>query len=120
MPRGGSIVFTASGIVTSPAAVGIDYGASKGAVTYMVRAMAQQLISQGIRVNGVAPGLTYTPFLAASGMTPEVLDQYLQLSPYRRPAQPAELAVLYVALADPVQTYTSGEIFSATGAMIGT
>jgi NAD(P)-dependent dehydrogenase (short-subunit alcohol dehydrogenase family) len=119
MPRGGSIIFTASVIVTEPMPWGVDYGASKGAVTYMVRGMAQQLISQGIRVNGVAPGWTYTPILAAAGMTESAMEQNLQQAPYGRAAQPAELAPLYVALADPVQTYTSGEIFSCTGAMLG-
>lgn len=120
MPRGGSIIITASGIVTDPQAFGVDYGASKGAATYMVRGMAQQLASQGIRVNGIAPGMTYTPMLAAGGITPETLDLFVQSYPYGRPAQPAELAPLFVSLADPVQTYTSGEIFSGTAGVLGT
>jgi NAD(P)-dependent dehydrogenase (short-subunit alcohol dehydrogenase family) len=119
MPRGGSIIFTASSIVTFPQAFGVDYGSSKGAVTYMVRGLAQQLASLGIRVNGVAPGFTYTPLVAAGGITPEVVDMINQQTPLRRMGQPAELAPLYVCLADPVQTYTSGEIYAATGGIIG-
>lgn len=120
MPRGGCVLVTASGVVTDPIPFGVDYGASKGAATYMVRGMSQQLVPQGIRVNGVAPGMTYTPFLASFGATEEFMESFMSQYPYRRPAQPAELAPLYVALVDPVQTYTSGEIFSGTGAVLGT
>ncbi|KAI9154921.1 oxidoreductase [Paramyrothecium foliicola] len=119
LPRGGSVIFTASSIVPDPQPFAVEYGASKGAVTHMVRSMAKQLISQGIRVNGIAPGLTYTPLLAGFGNLREMLNSYIPLLSYRRPAQPAELAPLYVSLADPLQTYTSGEIYSCTGAMIG-
>ncbi|KAH7324150.1 short-chain alcohol dehydrogenase like protein [Stachybotrys elegans] len=119
MPRGGSIIFTASGVVTDPHGFGVEYGASKGAVTYMVRGLAQQLASRGIRVNGVAPGFTYTPLAAAAGAVPGLVEQFAATFPFQRLAQPAELAPLYVSLADPVQSYTSGEIFAATGGSIG-
>ena len=110
--------------MVSPEAFLVDYGASKGAVTYMVRGLAQQLIPNGIRVNGVAPGPVYTPLWASTSFpgasdTNAVFNALVARYPYRRAAQPAELAPLYVSLAEPNQTYTSGEIFSCVGASIG-
>jgi NAD(P)-dependent dehydrogenase (short-subunit alcohol dehydrogenase family) len=115
MPRGGSVIFTASGIVSDPQQFLVDYGASKGAVTYMVRGLAQSLLPNGIRVNGVAPGAVYTPIWPGSGAGAELVDQFLGMVPYKRLAQPAELAPLYVSLAEPNQTHTNGEIYSCTG-----
>lgn len=125
LPRGGSIIFTASNVVVDPQAFVVDYGASKGAVTYMVRGLSQQLLPNGIRVNGVAPGPVYTPLWASSGFLTgvnptDLLGGLIAQYPYRRLAQPAELAPLYVSLAEPSQTYTSGEIFSCVGATLGT
>ncbi|KAI1085327.1 oxidoreductase [Whalleya microplaca] len=119
LPRGGSIIFTASGIVSNPEAGAVDYGSSKAAVTHMLRSLAIQLVPQGIRVNGVAPELTYTPFLATCGFTTENITTFAAARPYGRLVQPAELAPLYVSLADPLGTYTSGSIYSGTGTVPG-
>lgn len=51
------------------------YPTSKAAVIGMTRAMAAHHGAQGIRVNAIAPGLVYTPFVAAGGMSDAVRDQ---------------------------------------------
>ncbi|KAI0382466.1 oxidoreductase [Hypomontagnella monticulosa] len=117
LPRGGSIIFTVSGIVYHPDFNAIDYGSSKAAINYMVRSLAGQLAPQGIRVNGVAPSLVYSPFLASSGFTAETVASIAETNTYGRIEQPAELAPLYVDLADPLATFASGSIWSATGAV---
>ncbi|CAH0057002.1 unnamed protein product [Clonostachys solani] len=117
LPRGGSIIYTASGTVSNPGPGNLDYGSSKAALVYFMRCLAMQVASSGIRVNAVAPALAYTPFLAASGFTPENLSG--GSSPIGRIEQPVELSPLYVDLAAPDKTYISGEVYTAKGGSLG-
>lgn len=111
---------TTSGIVSNPDPAAVVYGSSKAAIMHMIRSLSIQLISQGIRVNGVAPNLIYTPFLPTGGFTTEIMLAASEgSSPYGRIEQPGELAPLFVSLADPLSTYTSGSIYSGTGAVPG-
>ncbi|OTB12321.1 hypothetical protein K445DRAFT_378760 [Daldinia sp. EC12] len=119
LPRGGSIVFTTSGIINSVDSNAIDYGSSKASISYMIRSLSAQLAPKGIRVNGVAPGLTYSPFLASAGFTAEAISTIGGSNAYGRIEQPAELAPIYVNLADPLATYASGNIWAATGSVPG-
>jgi len=66
-------------------------------------------------VNAVAPGPFWTPLQVSGGATPEKLTGFGHDAPIGRPGQPAEIAGLYVALADPSLSYTTGNIFAATG-----
>lgn len=93
----------------------MDYGASKAAITYLMRCLALQLAASGIRVNAVAPGLTLTPFLATQGIYSENITNLVAGRPYERILQPAEIAPAYVDLVDPRKTAVTGEVFSATG-----
>ena len=115
MPPGSSIIFTASGVAERPAADMVDYAASKAALVSFTKSLAQQLFSYGIRVNAVAPGLTYTPFLSTSGETTESISGVAAVVPAQRIEQPVELAPLYVALAEGVNSYASGSVYSANG-----
>lgn len=66
-------------------------------------------------MNAVAPGLTWTPIHAAGGSTDSDYAQFGVMNPLGRPAQPAEMAPLYVAAVDPLLSYSTGQIFAATG-----
>jgi 3-oxoacyl-[acyl-carrier protein] reductase len=57
---GGSIVFLSSGAGHDPLEGLSAYGASKAAVNQMAAVLAQELGPQGVRVNVVSPGHTYT------------------------------------------------------------
>lgn len=67
MPPGGSILFTSSGTAVNPLPYGWDYSGTKAAVNAMIIGLARQLVPLGIRINAVAAGLTYTPFLMTEG-----------------------------------------------------
>jgi NAD(P)-dependent dehydrogenase (short-subunit alcohol dehydrogenase family) len=77
--------------------------------------MAKQLASRGIRVNAVAPGPFWTPLQVSGGATPDKQRSFGESSPMGRPGQPAEIAALYVAAADPSLSYSTGQIFGSTG-----
>lgn len=107
---------TSSGAVFNPAGHVTLYGSSKAALTHLVASSAQQLVPQGIRVNGVAPSLMYSPFLPTNGFTDEMIQLGVGTLPYGRMLQPVEAAPFYVDLADPTRTYASGEIIEVGGA----
>jgi NAD(P)-dependent dehydrogenase (short-subunit alcohol dehydrogenase family) len=115
MPPGSSIVWTVSDVIFNPFPAIHDYAASKAAVGSMVQSLGASLAPKGIRVNGVAPGLTYTPFLANAGITTDMLNQMSTMLPLRRPAQPVEIAPIYIDFADATMTYTSGSICAMNG-----
>lgn len=115
MPPGGSIIFTVSDVVFNATNGVIDYVASKNAVAGLVQALGISLATRGIRVNGVAPGIVYTPLLPAAGFTNDQLRQIGGTLPLKRLAQPVELAPVYVDFADATMTYTSGGIWSNNG-----
>jgi NAD(P)-dependent dehydrogenase (short-subunit alcohol dehydrogenase family) len=101
----------------NPNPLSIDYGASKAAITHLTRSLAVQLAPRGIRVNAVAPGLTLTPFLSTQGIQSEMIPLLVADTPYGRILQPAEIAPLFVAVVDPMNTAMSGEV--VTGAAAG-
>ena len=94
-----------------------DYSATKGAINAFTKAMAQNLVEKGIRVNAVAPGPVWTPLNPAdTGESPEKVAKFGKQVPYQRPAQPEEIAPVYVFLAsDADSSYITGEIIGELG-----
>jgi NAD(P)-dependent dehydrogenase (short-subunit alcohol dehydrogenase family) len=64
MPRGGSIVATASLAGLTPTPMDPIYSLTKHAVVGFVRSVAPQLRTRGIRINALCPGFTDTPIVA--------------------------------------------------------
>jgi NAD(P)-dependent dehydrogenase (short-subunit alcohol dehydrogenase family) len=69
----------------------VDYAATKGGIVAFTRSLAQQLASDRIRVNAVAPGPVWTPLIAAS-FDEEKVSTFGSDVPMGRAAQPRELA----------------------------
>lgn len=88
--------------------------AREGAVVTFTKGLAQEGAERGIRVNVVAPGPVWTP-LIVSTMPPEKSSKFGQDSPMKRPAQPAELAPVYVLLASQEASYVNGMVYGVTG-----
>ena len=115
MKPGSAIINTASVNSFSPEPEILDYATTKGGIAIFTKALAKQLAKQGIRVNAVAPGPIWTPLQVAGGQLPGKMGEFGQEVPFGRAGQPAELAGLYVTLADPTISYTSGSVFGANG-----
>ena len=115
MGAGSVIVNTSSEQAGDPSKDIIDYAMTRAAVLNFTKGMAKQLASKGIRVNAVAPGPFWTPLQVSGGATPEKQQSFGKDSPMGRPGQPAEIAGLYVAAADPSLSYSTGQIFGSTG-----
>lgn len=67
----------------------------------------------------MAPGFTFTPFLATMGITTEQMNEVVSATVYGRMLQPAELGPLYVDLVDPFKTVVSGESFTGAATDMG-
>lgn len=114
MKPGGSIINTTSIQAFEPSENLVAYAATKAAISNMTKSLAKLAAKQGVRVNAVAPGPVWTP-LIPSTMPSEKVKSFGENTLFKRPAQPIELAKLFVFLASADAAYVSGEIFGATG-----
>lgn len=112
---GSAIINTTSVNAYDPSENLLDYAMTKGGIMIFTKALAKQLAKQGIRVNGVAPGPFWTPLQVSGGQTQENLVKFGENTPMGRPGQPAELASVYVELASAQASYTTGQIYGASG-----
>ena len=114
MRAGATIINTTSVQAYQPSPELLHYATTKGAIVTFTKGLAQQLIEKGIRVNAVAPGPVWAPLIPMS-IPAEGVAQFGQQSPMGRPAQPAELAPVYVFLASDESRYVVGEVIGVTG-----
>lgn len=112
--KGATIVNTASSTAYRGFPNLIDYSATKGAVVSFTRALANSLVEQGIRVNAVAPGITWTPIIP-SGLDAESVKIAGSDSPMQRAAQPIEIAYTYLYLVSNASTYVTGQVLHVDG-----
>jgi len=115
MKPGAAIINTASVNAYDPGENIIDYAATKGAIMIFTKGLAKQMVSKGIRVNAVAPGPFWTALQVTGGQPADKLPEFGADTPMKRPGQPAELAAIYVLLASPESSYSTGQVFGAVG-----
>ncbi len=112
---GSVIIGTTSEQAYDPSPDLYAYAQTKAATMNYVKSLAKQLGAKGIRVNGVAPGPIWTPLQISGGAQPGKVVTFGGTSPLGRPGQPAELAGIYVRLAEDDGSYTTGNIYGAGG-----
>jgi len=115
LPEGAAIINTASVQAYEPSENLVDYAQTKAGIVSFTKSMSKQLGSKGIRVNAVAPGPIWTPLQVSGGATQLKLVTFGADTPLGRPGQPAELAPIYVQLAANDGTYSTGQVYGATG-----
>jgi len=113
--QGGSLVATASTAAVEGAARNSHYGASKGAVTSFVRALAVELARHKIRVNSILPGWIVTEMTEKSVGNEKFAAAVLPRIPARRWGQPDDFGGIAVFLASAASAYTTGEQFLIDG-----
>lgn len=110
---GGVILNTSSMVSVYGQPAGIAYPTSKFAVNGFTLSLARELGPKGIRVNAVAPGITYTDMMRA--VPKEVIDPMVAQIPLRRIGQPEDIANAFVFLASDRASYISGEVLHVDG-----
>jgi NAD(P)-dependent dehydrogenase (short-subunit alcohol dehydrogenase family) len=111
----GSVILNTTSIQAfEPSANLVAYAATKASIANLTKSLAKVAGKQGVRVNAVAPGPVWTP-LIPSTMPTEKVTKFGENTVLGRPAQPVELARVFVFLASDEASYVTGEIYGATG-----
>jgi 3-oxoacyl-[acyl-carrier protein] reductase len=92
------------------------YCASKGAVVSLTRSWAREF-APDILVNAIAPGPTDTPMISTDYMDAATVAASANV-PLRRLAQPEEIAAAAVFLANPANSYMTGQCISPNGGAV--
>lgn len=95
-----------------------NYATSKGGVMQLMRTIAQEMAPKGIRANSIAPGAIKTPINRIAWDTPEAEASLLQLIPYGRIGEPADIGNVAVWLASDLADYVTGATFFVDGGMM--
>ncbi|KAJ5467848.1 hypothetical protein N7475_005600 [Penicillium sp. IBT 31633x] len=109
LSKGDAIINNTSVVAFRGTGSMVDYAASKGAIVGFTRALAQQLIPKGIRVNAVAPGVIYTP-IQADTRPAEGMVELGSSKALGRPGQASEVATSFVFLASNDSSFYYGQI----------
>jgi NAD(P)-dependent dehydrogenase (short-subunit alcohol dehydrogenase family) len=111
---GGAMVFVSSvsGLTSAPHHAA--YGAAKAGLTSLVKSAAIELARHKIRVNAVAPGLTWTPRIAAS-MGPAERERAEANVPLRRVGAPSDIASAILFFLSDLAGYVTGQTLVVDG-----
>ena len=94
------------------------YNASKTGAVGLTRTLGEAWAENGIRVNGIAPGLVDTKMTKVTTQNPKRLEGAVQNIPLRRLGTPAEMAGAALFLASPLSSYIVGQTIVVDGGLI--
>lgn len=119
--NGGKVVNIASDAGRVGSSWEAVYAGTKGAVIAFSKTIAREVARYKINVNVVCPGLTETPLLTAiraqSEQTGKIIDAVTKATPFRRAAQPEEIAEAVLFLASPAADFITGQTLSVSGGL---
>jgi len=112
--RGSVIVVSSIGGLRGDRFLGA-YNISKAADMQLVRNLAVEWGSRGVRFNAIAPGLVRTDFASALWKNPELLEKIEQATPLQRIGEPDDIGGIAVFLASPAAAFITGQVLVADG-----
>lgn len=93
------------------------YSASKGALVTLTKTLAEAWAPEGIRVNGIAPGLVATKITKVTWDHPRRYEDSLNEIPLHRWGTPEEMGGVTLFLASPLSSYVTGQMIIVDGGM---
>lgn len=112
---GGKIINMASVVGFQPGFMMGVYSVSKAAVIMLTKALAQELGSDNIQVNAIAPGIIKTRFAAALWDNEAILQRHEERTPLGRIGQPEEISEAAIFLASQGANYLTGHVMVIDG-----
>ena len=94
---------------------GISYGASKGGVEQLTRAMAEAWSNSGIMCNAVAPGFFRTELTGPVFANPDLAQRHAMATCIGRNGEPADLDGPMVFLCSKASDYVTGQVLCVDG-----
>jgi 3-oxoacyl-[acyl-carrier protein] reductase len=94
------------------------YNASKTGAMGLTRTLGQAWAEDGIRVNGIAPGLVDTKMTKVTTANPKRLEGAIERIPLKRLGTPADMAGVALFLASPLSSYIVGQTLIVDGGLI--
>ena len=117
LKEGSSIIITTSINAYKGNGPLLSYSTTKGANLAFLRSLSQRVLEKGIRVNGVAPGPIWTPFIP-DAFPAEKVEGFGKQVPMNRPGQPVEVATCFVFLASEDSSYMTGQVLHPNGGVV--
>lgn len=116
---GGAIVYTSSGASVAGEPARPAYAVAKGGLEALMRHVAARWGRAGITANCVAPGLTITPEMEASGAFPkELIEQMLGSTPHRRLGRVEDIAGVVALLLSDDGRWVNGQVWHVNGGIL--
>jgi 3-oxoacyl-[acyl-carrier protein] reductase len=94
------------------------YNASKTGAMGLTRTLGEAWARDGIRVNGIAPGLVDTKMTKVTTANPQRLEATLERIPAQRLGTPRDMAGVALFLASPLSAYVYGQTLPVDGGLI--
>jgi glucose 1-dehydrogenase len=113
----GKIIFISSVHDIIPWAGHVNYAASKGGLTLLMKSLAQEVAERRIRVNSISPGAIRTPINTGAWETKEAYAELMKLIPYKRIGEVEEIGRAAVWLASDFTDYVIGTTLYIDGGM---
>ncbi len=112
----GGVIINVSSIAASLGSAHefVDYAASKGAIDTLTVGLAKEVATEGIRVNGVRPGIIDTALHAKAGV-PDRTERTKKAIPMQRPGSAEEVAHTILWLASDQASYITGSSVDVSG-----
>jgi 3-oxoacyl-[acyl-carrier protein] reductase len=115
---GGSLIIVSSTAAYHSTKGNPAYNASKTGAVGLTRTLGEAWAEDGIRVNGIAPGLVDTKMTKATTANPKRLEGAMQKIPLKRLGTPADMAGAALFLASPLASYIVGQTIVVDGGLI--
>jgi 3-oxoacyl-[acyl-carrier protein] reductase len=113
----GSLITIGSVVALNTARGNPAYAASKAAVHHLTATLGEAWAADGIRVNGIAPGLVSTKLTAVTMTDPQRSEAAIANIPLGRAGVPEDIAGIALFLASPLAAFVIGQTIVADGGM---